>query len=457
MGAIAGLPWHVHPRDRRTPGGQRDHDSAAAESAVRGGPGPEEEGHAQEGEEEELAPKIAEQILLIERQARQISSDFKIQENYRFFYLYTRTKGESGRPIGIYAGMSYRDWIATYCHILDQDGTLQMVVPNHAQRRFFDTVDWFNRLGLPIRIVILKARQTGFSTIVQLYLLERALREKYLQAQLIANREDTAKKVLNIAARALRHLPKSSTVTWDLCKTADSRTEILFGEPLFSRIDIDTAEAQEPGHGDTVHALHCTEVARWPNASETVKGIKQVVPDTPNTAIVEESTAKGDTGYFRDLFWDSYDAAEQGRLAESGYAALFVSWLEHFRYRWTQQVGYGRGFAPGYCPPEIYDEIRDTLTEVERFLIEELHADFDQLAWRRRTWAQKCKHDWNIFNEMYPAVPEDAFTSSGSPCFDVPLIREIERNLPDPSLVGALVDEDPHETMVPMRPKKVQL
>src|SRR5690606_22391893 len=76
-----------------------------------------------------------------------------------------------------------------------------------------------------------------------------------------------------------------------------NRKEIAFAE-LDSRITVDTAGNTAAGRSTTPQWLHCSEVAFWPNARETMLSLMQAVAKGPGSMVVIESTANGVGGYF---------------------------------------------------------------------------------------------------------------------------------------------------------------
>jgi hypothetical protein len=70
------------------------------------------------------------------------------------------------------------------------------------------------------------------------------------------------------------------------------------------------------GRGLGAQALHCSEVAYWPDAAGTLLSLRQTVADEPNTFVILESTANG----IGDVLHEEWERAVSG---ESGYIALF--------------------------------------------------------------------------------------------------------------------------------------
>jgi len=394
-----------------------------------------------------LAPPPEDQLEQIEASIQLHSKDFRVQENYRFAHLWDRNRGLPG-----WRKVPARRWIQAHVKILHKDNERGMVylVPNFGQRRLEAGRLWMIRHGMPVRIIILKPRRIGFSTYVEGLAFEHCVRGENKHAQVIAHRKDISRKVLAMMKGMVRHLQRLDGTKWDLAIDG-SRHEIRIGEPIHSTIDTDSAEVEEPGHGDTSTFLHLTETSRWKDAERKAKGLLSTVAKYPGTEIYNESTANGDTGWYRNLFWAAWNAQNDGYVHESGNVAIFVAWWEHHEYRWSQQQGRGE-YLPGYLPQDLMERIRDTLTPDEEALIERFGLDFDQLWWRRQTCAQDLGGDWDEFMEQYPADPDEAFKASGRPFFNLDRIRLLSRALPDPVMTGTLIDMDNTQPIIPIRP-----
>lgn len=308
----------------------------------------------------------------------------------------------------------------------DKGADIVSPVYNHAQRKLFSIIQRQWRKGLPARVIICKPRQTGFSTAVQHLLADETMQKSYRRAAVIAHKRDISAKVMQMYQVVLRNLP------YKIPTRSESRDRVTFDEPLHSSIDLDSAESDDPGHGDTVQLLHCTEVSRWRDAERKMKGLLNTVPDLPGTLVVVESTANGAQGYFFDL----WQAAVRG---ESGFVPLFVAWFEHEEYTEKRLSDSHR------------QHIKDTLTSDEEALLKmnyhkrgrgTTYVTYEQLAWRRRILTDKCNGDLDVLHEQYPATPEEAFLASGRPVFDPATLEEIRRNVVPIVFRGDIEDLD---------------
>ena len=74
----------------------------------------------------------------------------------------------------------------------------------------------------------------------------------------------------------------------------------------------------------------------------------------------------------------------------------------------------------------------------EWYLMHEYNLTLEQLYWRKKTIANKCGGDLEMFHQEYPATPQEAFIASGRPRFDTRVLREYELNCTEPNNIGYL-------------------
>jgi len=180
-----------------------------------------------------------------------------------------------------------------------QDKITRKVVPlelNKGQKVVQEAVDKQRRAGRPIRILILKYRQGGFSTWAEalLFWFCRFFAGMYMTVSLDI---DSATHIFGIADRFYHYLPKSEKVF--LPTVASNRKELKFDEPHGGGIIVETAGKSAAGHSYTLAGVHLSEVSRWPEDTDDARaGLMNSIPETPNTIIVVESVANGMSGWF---------------------------------------------------------------------------------------------------------------------------------------------------------------
>jgi len=260
--------------------------------------------------------------------------------------------------------------------------------------------------GQMVRFIVLKARQTGISTFCTAYTFHSAATNFYVRAVTVANDIENTNNLFNMQKVYYAHCdPKIRPM-----QTASNKKEIVFDNPdkdarkdkpgLMSSLHLETAGKATAGRSGTIHHLHCSEFAFWPDAATTMTAILQSVPRTPSTSVFIESTANGVGGLGKE-FKDRWDAASKG---ESEYIPVFFPWF------WSDDY-------------KIVGAKIAELDDYEKYLVDKFGVTEEKLAWRR--W--KIKNEMGSalldpieqYNQEYPATPDEAFISSGRPVFNI--------------------------------------
>lgn len=204
--------------------------------------------------------------------------------------------------------------------------------------------------------------------------------------------------------------------TWpfkELYKAKYASQKRFTWEPTKSTLRVATAKNVQSGRGRTLHAVHASECAFYPEPETLMLGLRQTIPNKHGSIIVLESTANGIGTWFHD----EWLAAEQG---ESDYIPLFFPWYRHFEY----------AMATTLC-------VRSELTPDEKVLLK-LGASYENIEWRRWAIPNLAGGDEQEFQQEYPATPHEAFITTGTNVF--PLGKLDECYAPMEGFRGTLVD-----------------
>jgi len=309
--------------------------------------------------------------------------------------------------------------------IRNKSGHNQRLRLNPPQEKLYSVVREQAREGRPIRIIILKARQEGFSTLTEALIFHGTVTHRNREALIVAHREDATRNLFRMSKRFYDMLDEPMK---PMLKASNAQ-ELVFENPsknpreresrpgLRSRIRCVTAGGKGIGRSDTLQYVHISEYAFWPDGpggkSETLLGILQAVPAESGTMVIIESTANG----FED-FKELWDRAVRG---ESDFVPLFFAWFENPDYR--------RRPTPG-----------TEWTDEERALREQYGLEDEQLAWRRWCIANNCGGDVRKFHQEYPSNPEEAFLHSGEGVFDNEAVQRQLESCAEPITRGRFVD-----------------
>jgi hypothetical protein len=252
--------------------------------------------------------------------------------------------------------------------------------------------------GKPVRACILKARQFGFSTMIQALAFTLSSSQSAFNTTTLAQKGEATS---NLYAMSLRYYDR---LKFKPRTNKRNRRRISFPEPIDSEMRCESAEVKEAGRSMTNRFVHASEVAFWPFAQETRLGVAQTVAASPGTFFLDESTANGMGGEFYDL----YTKAKSDTWGHT--KALFYPWHKHAEYT-------------SVTTGEIERALHNTLSDDERTLIRQYGVTYGQLLWRRQTIADKCGGSVDRFKQEYPADDMEAFLTSGTPVFDPRLIQ----------------------------------
>jgi hypothetical protein len=285
--------------------------------------------------------------------------------------------------------------------ILTKDGRLAKLgdVWNYAQLTIIDETERQIMESGQVRIIDLKARQIGQSTVIEAILFTFAIYAHDFSSMVMSHEKDSS-----------QHLLSMSTRYWDNFIAKRLRTEKYKGrsqlawEDNNSQMIIKTAKNEESGRSNTIHALHASEVAFWPVPEVVMDGLQQSLPSFGLTFIYLESTANGVGNYFHKM-------CMQSMRGQNEYTFLFFPWHEHPEY------------TASYIPKKMrdkYAQLADATgdqAKEEAWLRDVLGLDEGRLVWRRWCIANKCRGDINKFRQEYPSTPHEAFITTGRNVF----------------------------------------
>ena len=305
-----------------------------------------------------------------------------------------------------------KKYIEKYIKIRNKEGKIINFTLNSPQQRLYDIIKEQKKANEPVRIIILKARQMGFSTLTESILFKETVTKFNRRTGIITHLASATSNLFNMSKLMLDCLPEDIKPS---IKRSNAQ-ELIFdndeGTGLKSKIKCMTAGTSGVGRSDTFDNLHLSELAFWEgDVTATLTGLFQAVPRLPDTMIIIESTANG-----YEKFKELWDQAVNG---ENDFVPLFVAWFE----------------LPEYSMP--YSGFK--LTKEEEELKALYNLTNDQLEWRRWCIRNNCQNDIEQFKQEYPSCPEEAFISTGKCIFDKEAIINRLRYVPKPIKQGYFV------------------
>ncbi len=298
-----------------------------------------------------------------------------------------------------------RKYIEEFLKIKTKDAKIIPFRLNAPQEKLYNAIKSQADAGKPQRIIVLKARQIGFSTLTEAVIFKKTATAYNVSSAIVTHKDDATTNLFEMSKRYYKYLPEPLKPQLRLSNAKELLFDTRDGKGFGSRIKCFTAGGDAIGRSDTIQNLHISEYALWAgDKKDTLNGLMQAIPNNPDTLVVIESTANG-----YDHFKELWDMAVSG---ENDFVPVFCAWYE----------------MPDYRMPS--DELGE-LTADEKEQKELYKLDNEQIAWRRWCIKNNCANDINLFKQEYPSNPEEAFLTSGECLFDkVSIITQIERVRP---------------------------
>ena len=307
-------------------------------------------------------------------------------------------------------------WAATCVRIISKDTKLSVpFILNRPQRRLLAVLERQRLAGVPIRLILLKARQWGASTLVQIYFAWIQIVHLHNWHSLIcAHVKDTAATIRGMYTHLLAHYP---ALYWGDGGEDAGKPEFRPFERMNNvrvipsrgcRVAVCSSENQEAMRGMDCSMAHLSEVAFWKdspqhNPVDLIRSVTSGISRSPMTAVVMESTANG-VGNFFHREW------QRAVAGKSDKTPFFVAWHEMELY--TEPVD----------DPEAFFA---SLDEYERALWDTHGCTLEAIKWYRTKASEYA--DRRSMMAEFPTTPDEAFCATDSGVFsadDVSRLRE---------------------------------
>ena len=341
-------------------------------------------------------------------------------------------------------------WAALYAVVQDKvTARLVRFILNRPQLRLVSLFEDMRKAGLPIRVIVLKARQWGGSTLTQIYMawIQLVLAVGRNSA-IVAHVKKASYGVRGMLKRLIEHYPVS--LVHDIGEPYKTNEPIVTGTPspnvigIKSReceIEVGSAENPDSERSANIYLAHLTEVAFWKSTEnkspeDIVRSVCSGVLLQPLTLIVYESTANG-TGNF---FQMEYDAAKR---RQSNFRALFVAWWQIEIYSKPFKDEDERAdFAVWLYKNRNNANVADHRHEPGKYLwrLFNMGATLEAIHWYIEKRSEYHSHA-GIAAE-YPSDDIEAFVNSGKRIFDIYLVDKFKDACRPPLAVGDIVGRE---------------
>lgn len=340
-------------------------------------------------------------------------------------------------------------WAATMAYIKNKGGGPDVtLVLNPPQRRLVETLEEMRLAEEPIRLILLKARQWGGSTCIQLYMAWlQLLHHTGLNSLIIAHQGSASEEIKDMFDRLMEAYPAEKLLNGE--GESDPKQKKLTGVgrsgstwrvPIRNfKIKIGTAERPDSCRGGDYSLVHLSEVGIWRSTQgkkpeDLARAAMGGVLYAPYTMIVLESTANGTGNYFHREYMEAV-------LGRSQFRPLFVAWYEIPQYAVSlaDPAAFAAELLAGRANPNPADE----RSEAGEYLWQlwEKGATLEGIAWYIRERAKYSDHAQMAAE--YPSDDEEAFTHSGARVFDKRHVSVLRGSCRSPEAIGEVQGDSP--------------
>jgi hypothetical protein len=266
--------------------------------------------------------------------------------------------------------------------IIDAEGREIPFRMNEQQEELFDSL-WFWNL-------VLKSRQQGFSTFIDLMALDQCLFVPNTRAGIIAQTEDDVLKLFKNKIR-VPYLKLPLALRDAVGIESMNKTEIKFKNGSSLQVGMSL-------RSDTLQFLHVSEFGKI--CAKSPERAREIVTGAFETLAVGcpmfiESTAEGQEGYYHDYCMEALESQRTGTtLSQQSFKMHFFAWWQKTANR----------LDPATVTLSDNDNLYFDKLLAERGILIDAH----QKAW----YANKARTLKGDMNREHPSYPEEAFAAA---------------------------------------------
>lgn len=338
-------------------------------------------------------------------------------------------------------------WTATLVYIHNKDAGKDVLFRLwYPQRILVSRFEAKRKAGLPIRLILLKARQWGGSTTVQLYMAWlQFFHKKGLNSLIIAHQGTASDEIKDMFDLMIKKHPVEFLHKLGEVYSENEPKLVGVGKSGSTyrvpqrdcKIKVGTAERPNGCRGGAYSLVHLSEVGLWKKTDgkspeDIVRSACSGILARPYTMIVMESTADGVGTYF-----DAEYTAAADPTVKSQFEALFISWfqIEHYS-RPFDSAEELRAFAKWLWENRNNAYTPSNREESGRYLwsLWEKGATLEAIHWY--IYERAGKNDFAVMAAEFPSDDVEAFVHAGTMVFDKYLVKQFEPYCRKPKFVG---------------------
>ena len=316
-------------------------------------------------------------------------------------------------------------WAASCATIKDKRSARNIkFVLNAPQRRLLAAMEQQRTAGKPVRVILLKARQWGGSTLVQMYMAWiQIVIHKQWNSLICGHLRQASHAIKRMYNTLLSNYP--SEYIDDGVKLqfrnfeGSSTVQQLCGRDCL--LVLGSSRSEDAVRGYDLAMAHLTEVAFWASTpmhspEDVVRSVSGTVSLMPDTVVVYESTANGVGNFFHNE-WIRAKADGGDKVA------IFVPWYEIELYR---------------MPVSDAAALWQVLDDYERDLWNK-GCTLEMLQWYHTKRREYSSHA--LMMAEFPSNDIEAFSGTGKCIFDLDVLDSFSVHTCLPRLKGDITGE----------------
>lgn len=215
-------------------------------------------------------------------------------------------------------------WLTRYAHIKTEENIIKRFRLRIPQRLLFDIICDLEELRVSIEILILKARQLGMSTLVELLIAHRIIFSYGINAVIGSADQTKTALMANMLFLAYDHCPKWLVPQYTRRVESD-RGMLVFGSMASGVSFQHGAQTSGIARGTTPTLYHLSEAASFTDPVNQIEAsLFKAVHASPGVFGILESTGEGDKGWWPDTY---RHAKVNWPLRRSRLCPLFLPWF----------------------------------------------------------------------------------------------------------------------------------
>ncbi|MDR0970544.1 MAG: hypothetical protein LBM67_08430 [Lentimicrobiaceae bacterium] len=307
---------------------------------------------------------------------------------------------------------------------------------NYGQRKIVKEFEDMRLNNIPIDIVLVKSRQYGGSTVVQMYILWiQMFWKKQWHSFTAAAEYGQSENISRMIDICLDNMPKD-IANFQLKNIGKTNTKTI--KERNCRITLCASTNPNAPRSQRGSCLHLSECATFKDTKKQsgdllAQSLGATVPAVPYSVKVLESTAMGVGNFFHKEYLDA--------ISNKFRRMVFVSFYEIDMYSYLK-MNNGlperdkKGNVISLCKDD-YHNIISTMGDYERWQWE-CGCTLESIKWYQDEKKRRRYSDFQMKSE-YPITAEEAFQSFTRSVFNIEARLFFQQNVKEPAIIGEIL------------------